>query len=644
MKNKKIIILVTLVTLVVIGLIVVICLLLNSDEKTKTEKVEKVVETGNEYDDEEPEENDEQEESEKTEESEEKLLTSEGIAILPTMNDKIDTDSSWCATFQLVWNDLKNEVVKQDIKFEDEPENETVKNLNKEDFTDEMISEEYYYKTYGLKTLDLKKEIEDGIKEKFDQESDVLNNIDWSEEELDKGDDENKRYLFYAMLYREFEYPKEFEELNKGKFGDKYDNVEYFGVTSYTSDEVKKQVKVLYYNDEDDFTVVLKTKNNDEVILCKKPEGSTFNEIYNNINKKAEEFDGKETLQDEEVFKTPKLKFNQDKEYEELQGKDFKTKDDKIAKIEKAIQTIQFEIDEKGGKVKSEAAADTLTSSLKENKKRTFNIDDTFALFLKEEDKETPYFAARIEDISKFQASVKKTIKEGEEKEEEEKLEFNFDDFFTNKVKNYKEKYADKKEKSTKDIVYTGYKKEEKEEGSYDVKVQIPYINVKGETIEKYNEEIKKAFEKKVETILETEDKNYGYDINYGAYIKDDILSLIIKAELQQGSKKKLIIETYNYNLEEEKEVKLEDLLDTKEIDTDEVQKQITKKIKEENKKAEQLKELGHDVYERDLESDEYDIENIDNFYIDNGNICIIFAYGNKSNTIEKDIVLIPIE
>ena len=32
-----------------------------------------------------------------------------------------------------------------------------------------------------------------------------------------------------------------------------------------------------------------------------------------------------------------------------------------------------------------------------------FNIDNTFALFLKEESKDKPYFAARIENIKKYQ-------------------------------------------------------------------------------------------------------------------------------------------------------------------------------------------------------------------------------------------------
>ena len=93
-----------------------------------------------------------------------KLQQVTGITVVPTMRDAITSDSSWCGTFQLVWNDMKNEVVKKDIEFT--PQEEMVVNLNQEDFTEDMISEEYYYKTYGLKTLALKEEIENGIREK----------------------------------------------------------------------------------------------------------------------------------------------------------------------------------------------------------------------------------------------------------------------------------------------------------------------------------------------------------------------------------------------------------------------------------------------------------------------------------------------
>jgi len=129
--------------------------------------------------------------------------------------------------------------------------------------------------------------------------------------------------------------------------------------------------------------------------------------IYENMNKKAQESTSSSYMEEEDFFKAPKLKFNVKKDYVELAGKMFNTADGDVLEIAKALQTIQFQIDEKGGKVKSEAAIDVKDGLAidpgAKPKPRYFYLDDTFALFLKEEGKDMPYFAARIEDITKYQ-------------------------------------------------------------------------------------------------------------------------------------------------------------------------------------------------------------------------------------------------
>ena len=80
-----------------------------------------------------------------------------------------------------------------------------------------------------------------------------------------------------------------------------------------------------------------------------------------------------------------------------------------VFNIQKAIQTIKLELDNKGGKVKSEAVIDvkdTITSVRDEPEHRYFYYNDTFALFIKEKDKEVPYFAARVDDINKYQSEA----------------------------------------------------------------------------------------------------------------------------------------------------------------------------------------------------------------------------------------------
>ena len=103
---------------------------------------------------------------------------SKDIKTVATLEDEITTNSVWCGTFQLVWNDMVNNVVKQDVVFT--PQEKLVENLNKQTFKEDQLSEKDYYKVYDLLTLDLKEKIEKGIKKKFNEKSDILDSINWS--------------------------------------------------------------------------------------------------------------------------------------------------------------------------------------------------------------------------------------------------------------------------------------------------------------------------------------------------------------------------------------------------------------------------------------------------------------------------------
>ena len=326
-----------------------------------------------------------------------------GLTIVPTMKDTITADSSWCGTFQLVWNDMKKEVVKGDIIFKPQQE-KVAANLNQEEFNVNMLSEESYFKTYGLKTLALKEEIEIAIKEKFNQTSDILEDFDWNNENLNNSDNPDiDRYFFYVMLYKKFEYLEKFSILENSSFGKRYSNVEYFDIDR-DSESARDQIQVLYYSSKDDFAITISTKTNDEIILCKNPQGDTFQAIYNNINDKTNKYTGDRRLTESDQFKAPNIIFNEKKEYTELAIKPFNTQKGEGI-IAKAIQTIQFSLNEEGGEIKSEAAVDMLVPGSTDNiwLVRYFYIDDTFAIFLREKDQTMPYFAGRIEDITKFQ-------------------------------------------------------------------------------------------------------------------------------------------------------------------------------------------------------------------------------------------------
>ena len=244
------------------------------------------------------------------------------INIALTMDDEIARDTAWCGTFQLIWNDLKNDVVKQDIVFN--PQLKVVENLNKGSFNTTQISDSSYYKAQGIPTQELKKQIENGIKEKFNETSDILDDFVF--------DGNPDRYFLYAMLKKEFEFENEFDELDNGKFGE-YDDVEL----------LRNQVQVLYYNSKEDFAIKLLTKQNDEVIIARGNEGNTFNEIYNDVKNKQANYQGSAELSEADKLRIPKINFDIKKEFEELENKEFETAEGEVMFIEKALQTIEFE-------------------------------------------------------------------------------------------------------------------------------------------------------------------------------------------------------------------------------------------------------------------------------------------------------------
>ena len=340
-------------------------------------------------------ENKKDNENQKDEETE----TSAEINFALTLEDNVGQDTAWCGTFQLIWNDLKNDLAKQDIIFMQEPDLQVVKNLNKETFKTEDISENSYYKVYGNPTLELKEQIEKAIKEKFNEESDILDDFSW-------GSNNPKDYFLYCMLKKEFEFPVAFKELEDGEFANgKYSDVNYFGLEKDAEEELRSQVEVLYYNSPSQFAVKLKTKQNDEIILARGEEGNTFQEKYNNINTNSENYEGIKEFTEKDELKIPNIDFKQKTEFTELEQKEFSFANGDVYIIDKALQTIEFELDKEGGKIKSEAGIMTkeMAIATDEIKERKFNFDDEFVIFLKENDKEKPYFAASISDITKFQ-------------------------------------------------------------------------------------------------------------------------------------------------------------------------------------------------------------------------------------------------
>ena len=250
-------------------------------------------------------------------------------------------------------------------------------------------------------------------------------------------------------------------------------------------------------------------------------------------------------------------------------------------------------------------------------------------------------FYTRI-DIAKFIGISQKAGLGSKTEEQQQTIKSEFNTIFNNTITNDNDTNNSKKEEADKKIVYTKYEKKETKLNSYDLEVHIPHINISGEVVEKYNQEIENIFVDMAKKVLQSENNNVIYTVEYVANIQDDILSVMIKSNLKEGSKaQKVIIQTYNYDLRNNKEITLAEVLKIEQLNENDVQNRIKTDIQTEQKKAQDLKSLGYNIYSRDINSDIYSIEKSTEFYFTGNTLYIIYAYGNQMATSEMDIVIL---
>lgn len=223
----------------------------------------------------------------------------------------------------------------------------------------------------------------------------------------------------------------------------------------------------------------------------------------------------------------------------------------------------------------------------------------------------------------------------------EQDIKQSFLDLFTNELySNYNESNINKLD-TEKDMVYTAYSKTEVVEGKYNIDVNIPMINISGNIVNGYNTITQSIFVDKINSIMADANVNTIYNLDYIAYTNNSILSVAIRATIKEGnSAQRVIIQTYNYDLEKNQDVGIKDILENRDIEETIVENRIQNVIKKASEDADKMAESGYKVYKRKLDDNIYKIENIQNFIQGpNGELYIIFAYGNNNETSEMDII-----
>lgn len=314
------------------------------------------------------------------------------VDIKPTYTQKLgntDMNSIWIGSFQIAWNEFMEQIVGGNVEFES-GNFDLLNELNKKSFTKDMLRTNDYYIKIGKTTPELKNIILKDIKNKFCLNIlSALDNINFDFYE------NVKSYTIYSMIYKKYTFLNPFDNLGYEVFGKREDNtfVKYFGNTAGSSSAIYDNVDVLFYNNSMDFAVKIKTKENDELILYKTDKNDSFDNIYNQIKDKTSNYSGNTKFVKGDELKIPYISVDQIINYDELCGKEIKGTNGMY--IASAIQNVKFNLNESGGNLVSEAL---VVNRYKNIADRDFSFNDKFVLFLKEKDKEKPYFALKVDN------------------------------------------------------------------------------------------------------------------------------------------------------------------------------------------------------------------------------------------------------
>lgn len=235
--------------------------------------------------------------------------------------------------------------------------------------------------------------------------------------------------------------------------------------------------------------------------------------------------------------------------------------------------------------------------------------------------------------------------KDSIEEDENDQIKSEFASLFTNNVELLQNDLPDiTKIHENYDLVVSAFTYQEKTQ-NYELDVSIPYINIKSDMISKQNRETSQNFKEKAEELSKSSDLNISntiYNVRYKAYVQNNILSLVIKAELkEQGKNQKIMIQTYNYDLIKNKQVQLEDLLKYKNVSVSDAKSKIEKTIKDVQEQNNSFSEQGYELYKRDYKSEIYKLENTKQYFLGkDGILYLIYAYGNDDYTSEYDMVI----
>ena len=295
--------------------------------------------------------------------------TNHNISMNPSYQSTLDENTInnlWVGTLDLAWKELENQLGKERIDLED-GNLPIVDDLNSSTFTKDMLDSNDY-------NITVERTITNGYK------------IDTS-------------------LNKELHFLEVFDNFSNDytwTFGDSEEFIKYFGINNASSEEINKNIEVLFFNrnddnsaKSDDFAVKLKTQEGDEIILYRTNENKNFDEYYKDIQEKTNAYTESREFTEDDELRIPYVRVNGMIAHNELYNKYIK--DTNGLYFTDVIQNVNFYLNEKGCNLSSQVTMVTEYLGISEDARYCY-FNDQFVIFMKEANSSQPYFALKVDN------------------------------------------------------------------------------------------------------------------------------------------------------------------------------------------------------------------------------------------------------
>ena len=295
--------------------------------------------------------------------------TNHNISMNPSYQSTLDENTInnlWVGTLDLAWKELENQLGKERIDLED-GNLPIVDDLNSSTFTKDMLDSNDY-------NITVERTITNGYK------------IDTS-------------------LNKELHFLEVFDNFSNDytwTFGDSEEFIKYFGINNASSEEINKNIEVLFFNRNDDnsamsddFAIKLKTQEGDEIILYRTNENKNFDEYYKDIQEKTNAYTENREFAEDDELRIPYVRVNGMIAHNELYSKYIK--DTNGLYFTDVIQNVNFYLNEKGCNLSSQVTMVTEYLGISEDARYCY-FNDQFVIFMKEANSSQPYFAIKVDN------------------------------------------------------------------------------------------------------------------------------------------------------------------------------------------------------------------------------------------------------